>query len=463
MAARLLDRVAAVAILAATAIDVAGLRWGAHIASPVPGLYLPDLLWVLGCALALPRVRTVRVPRPVVLAAATAAGYGLVRFAGAHGGDGVQSALLVRDLSPFAYLALVPLAALALNVVRARTWLWLLRLAPLVMAIGFALGAAGLRFDAIGGLLGGRELAAMPFPGRSDLLGVVAAVGVVAWGRYDAPTGGPAGVVAALLRPHRLAQVALAAVGLLAGSQAGQVAVAFALGWAVLREVWAVTPARAARVGAIVAICLAVTPIVLATTAVVVARPTTTPVKGPADVGTTGVTTAPTRDRVDYGPREVPDELGTIYARLSTWSAVVHAVGPTWATGTGLGRADTLLGACDLTLAEFAARPGANKCAVDSGTTPLPLRDPHDWALNLLLYQGVLGIAVFAGVVVAYWWRPSPDPVFSLTLVPAGLYALAAAVGVVFSSSFGLLPAAAFTAFALSRRAGGRVRSVDTL
>ncbi len=38
----------AVLILSALFIDVAAGRWGAYILTPIPGLYLPDALLVLG-------------------------------------------------------------------------------------------------------------------------------------------------------------------------------------------------------------------------------------------------------------------------------------------------------------------------------------------------------------------------------------------------------------------------------
>ena len=46
-----LRRSAAVCVMAALTIDVVAGRWGGYVATPVPNLYLPDLLWVLGCAL----------------------------------------------------------------------------------------------------------------------------------------------------------------------------------------------------------------------------------------------------------------------------------------------------------------------------------------------------------------------------------------------------------------------------
>ena len=461
-------RIPSVAVLSALAIDVAGGRWGSYIGTPLSMLHLADLLWGVGALAAVVRYRRWALPRPAVVAAVVAAAYLLVRFVATLSetspgtSSGTDAFLLVRDLTPFAYLALVPLAALALVDVGPRALLWLLRICPLVMAAGFALFTLGVGFSDVGRALGGPELAAIWFPGRPVIIGVVMAVGVVAWGRFPAVPDVRPGL-RALFVPQRLVQVLLVLVGAFAASQSGQVAVVVAIGWAVLRERVAITGPRARVAGAVALAGLAAVSLLAAGSALVLARETTVAIKS-ADAPP-GDTDAVEPVRTTYKLPDIPVGFETIAARLSTWASVLHAVGreASWPVGAGLGRADTLLGVCNVTPAEFAARPGSNKCDVDSGNTAAPLRDPHNWAMNLLLYHGLAGLVVFVAVLLAYWWRPPPDPVFSLTAGPSALYALAASFGVVFSSPFGLLPLATFAAFALSRRATARVGGTDNL
>lgn len=81
----------------------------------------------------------------------------------------------------------------------------------------------------------------------------------------------------------------------------------------------------------------------------------------------------------------------------------------------------------------------------------MPLRDPHNAILYLLLYHGLLGLALYLLCVIVYW-RPFPrEPLRSLTAVPAIAYGAVAMFGVLLSSPFGALPIATFTAFSVSR------------
>ncbi len=462
-------RVAAVCVLAALAIDLAGGRWGAYIGTPLPRVYLADLLWAIGAVLAI-RLSALRaLPRASLVAAAVAVVYAVLRLVTSAGGAGVETTLLVRDLAPLGYLAAVPLVAVALAGVGARTMLWLLRIAPLAIVAGTGLHFLGVSTSGVGRMLGGAELAVMRFPGRDDILGVIIAVGIVAWGRFElAPTRGWPAAVAS-----RVVQVGLVVCGFLVPSQASQLVAVVAVAWAVLRELVPVTPRRAVVAGLAIVIALGALSAAAVGTALVLAKPATEAIRvanpgdGPDPDGERP--TVAGRQRAMYAIPGLPVSLDTVGARLETWASVVHASAEdgTWLAGAGLGRPDRLLEVCDVTLAEYVEQPRRNKCQVDSGATPLPLRDPHTWSMNLLLYQGVLGIVVLSGVLLAMWWRPPADPDFSLAAVPAVLFLIAATVGVVLSSPFGILPIATFTAYALSRRLRAprpdRVAVIDNL
>ncbi len=463
-----LRRSAAVCVMAALTIDVVAGRWGGYVATPVPNLYLPDLLWVLGCALGVSLAVMRALPRPVLVTSGVVAAYLVVRAALAVGGPGVERALVLRDLAPLAFVATVPLAAVALSRVPTRTLLWILRIAPFVTVTGWLMSALGAIPESISTALGGAALAGTWFPGRTEILGVALAIGVVAWGRFPQLTT-PSNRWAAWAA--RAVQVLFVLLSVVAPSQGGQVAAGLAVVWAVLREWRPVTGRRAVVLGlAIVAVLGSIT-IALMGTAVLVTReqPVPVPLSTPGAVARADGTVPRyvSRDRLVYRVDYTPQGMGTILARMSTYSEVLHssAADGTWLTGSGIGQPDRLLAACGVTLAEFEDNHDDNKCSVDSGLGGV-LRDPHNWALNLLLYQGVVGVAIVAGALLAYWWRPPPDPAFSLTAIPAALYLVIASFSVIASAPFGILPIAGFTAFAISRRlrsdATDRVAASDT-
>lgn len=454
-----LGRVAAFCVLAGLSLDLAGGRWAAYISTPVPGVFLADLLWGIGCLAAIRLVALRALPRPTLIASGLAVAYLVVRMATSIGG--AQASLLVRDVAPFAYLALVPLAAVALSTVSTRTLLWILRIAPLVMLAGLAAQLVWQPFGGVGRLLGGAELSVMGFPGRSDVAGVVLAIGVLAWGRFPQLTRAPGMPYLALMRAI---QVGLVIAVVLAPSQAGQIVAAVAVVWAVLREVVPITAHRAAVWGIVGVVLLAALSAVLAMAAIVATHQVTVAVRMPDPNGKTNADgRQPAMDgrmRQTWDTGSLPDFLGTTGARFSTYTMVLRGAvdDGTWLAGRGLGDPGRLIGVCGLTVEEFQYAPGVNKCAVDDGSGPMPLREPHNWMLSLLLYQGVIGIAAMVALLLAYWWRPPPDPAFTLSALPAALYIGAASFGVVLSSPFGILPIATFTAFAISRR----LRSADT-
>lgn len=489
---RLLVRVAPFGVLAGLAIDLAGGRWGAYIATPVPDLYLADALWGLGCLAAVAGLATLRrLSRTVVVAALLCAAYVVVRFLAAALASGTQTSLIIRDLAPFAYLAFVPLAAAALSTVGVRTFVWLLRVSTAVLAVGCLVLGTGVSTAGLGDLLGGPTLAAMVFPGRLDVVGVILGIGVIAWGRFPG-----------YARPVRIVQFVLVVVALSNDSQAAELVVALAVVWAVWRERagirgWLSSPTRVVlailiAVGLLVAVVAATLALRVASGSLRVVGPSPAPsVTTPASVApptTAASTPATTAPEGDQQPSATPTpsqstapspsaettstgfdrtdrlDTATARARLETYGDVLGYVGHggRWLVGTGIGTPATLLEACGYTLAEYQADSHQNKCGVDSGNQSTPLRDPHDWALFLLLYHGLVGIVLFVGALAAYWWRPPREPVLSVTAVPVVLYAVAATVGVIFSSPFGLLPLATFTAYALSRRLASAAESRES-
>lgn len=132
-------------IIAGFSIDLAAGRWGAYIVSPIPGLYLADLLLALGSLGAAVQIRRLVALPPLVLAIFATAGFYLaVRGFYALLWDRVPVPYLaIRDLAPFGYLALVPFIALVLRGLNPVAFIWVLRIVTTGHLVGFALTSLG--------------------------------------------------------------------------------------------------------------------------------------------------------------------------------------------------------------------------------------------------------------------------------------------------------------------------------
>jgi len=130
------------------------------------------------------------------------------------------------------------------------------------------------------------------------------------------------------------------------------------------------------------------------------------------------------------------------------------ATGTNWVFGGGPGT-DTLYFACTgIRIAPEKAILESNnqitylpKCAVDSSEAPSPLRDPHNWVLNLLLYHGFVGLLVFT--LVFAWPLWTLKSVINYRLPAFGMLGIfmAGLFGVIVSSPFGLVPLTLFLAY----------------
>ena len=170
-------------MLAALFIDVAFGRWGAYIRTPIPGLFLPDALLAIGALCALTKLRQLRqLPARVLWAFGLVLLYILVRlvvFALTNSpGDPY---LVIRDLAPFAYLALVPLLAISLTRARFSWLLWTVRVAALLFLTLSLCLTFGWISPFTNDVLGG-GIAVLEY--RSDLQGVILGLGVITWGTW---------------------------------------------------------------------------------------------------------------------------------------------------------------------------------------------------------------------------------------------------------------------------------------
>jgi hypothetical protein len=422
-------------VLAALFIDVAFGRWGAYIRTPIPGLYLPDAMFLIGALCAAPMFGALRsMPKAVRIAFAVLPLYVVVRAVFLLFSPPLDEPYLaIRDLAPFCYLALVPLIALALTAIRFSWLLWALRVATLIHLAGVALVSFGLVTQFTSAILGQSSIAVLEY--RSDLQGVIFGIGLLAWGTWPGSVAG-----------SRLVQLLFLFVGLGLSSRSALISFAFCLAVAAVRE------RRSTRPGYVL-LALVACFIVLVGTAQMNSAPLpSAPL--PSDAPSSWVPGGVAKLLAVQGAGQ-----GTMGARTSTYTLVLSAVSRDgfWLLGSGPGT-DALYTICTgipeaptrvTTLNEgvLLVRP---KCPVDDADAATTLRDPHQWLLNLLIYNGLAGTLVFLmGLLVPLWaYRKSPHAILPIAAICA--YFVCGSFGVIISSPFGMLPVAVMLAWMIS-------------
>lgn len=143
---------------------------------------------------------------------------------------------------------------------------------------------------------------------------------------------------------------------------------------------------------------------------------------------------------------------GTTSVRVSTWGEVVSGLTQdgTWLVGGAAG-ADYLYQICT-------GRPLApdfviegEVCAVDDHGPEPVLRDPHNWVLNISLSHGLVGLSLYASLIVGIMWHCRRSPNSILPIFGASLY-LGAGLVFVISGSYALLPISFFLAWVLRNK-----------
>lgn len=387
-------------VMGALAIDVGGTRWGSYLG--VAPVFLPDALLLVGALLAAARLRLasrVALASSVVLAAFAA--LQLLR-------PGLGPAVLVvRDLAPLGYLALVPLLAVALRDVRPRTFLRVVRCATAFLAATLAAGMAGvLRPLEL-------PLAGVPvFLPRPDADLTVLAVGVVAFGAWEG-----------IARPYRLVQVVMVLLAAAGYSRAGLLAVMVCVAIAIWRERYTLTLPAARTAAALVVACLS-----LALLSLAVAGLHRSPVAPP--------------QAVERLLTESDTSSGTTGARVSAWSLVARYTVDRQQVTTGEG-------------------PGTSPIG-DSGAVRYLSGDPsvraaHSWPLTAVAYFGVIGLLLWSGSVVLFLLAARGAPLQGLVAGTVAAYLTSGLLGVIIESPFGSLPLSVMLAWGLAH---GRLRTI---
>ena len=426
-------------IIAGFSIDLAAGRWGAYIISPIPGLYLADLLLALGSLGAAVQIRRLFAPPPLVLAIfATAGLYLAIRgFYALFWNLVPEPYLAIRDLAPFGYLALVPFIALALRGLNPVAFIWVLRVATAVHLIGFALTSLGFFTPFSSPHLGSSSVEVFDY--RGDLVGVILGIGFLVWGRWPGTNAGRVIQFLCILTAFNLE------------SRASLLSFIFCLVLALWRELSWFPPRRA--------VIFAVMGIVGSSLISYLAPNLTTIIYQHLE------SPAQTKERDTAFTLGSPalkkqlDQLGggmnTGSARLMTWRQIILALprDHLWLLGGGLG-SDILYRICSegdgptdtLYAGGGSGRP---KCHVDSNEAATILRDPHNWLLNLMLYHGLIGTLIFILAIAIPMVIYRHAPCSSLAIIPIGAYFVSGSFGVILSAPFGMLPVAVFLGWLL--------------
>jgi len=152
---------------------------------------------------------------------------------------------------------------------------------------------------------------------------------------------------------------------------------------------------------------------------------------------------------------------GTTNARLDTWTDVGNylATGTNWVFGGGPGT-DTLYFVCTgirVAPARVAVESNGQithlpKCSVDSNEAATPLRDPHNWVLNLWLYHGIVGLLVFTLALAVPLWTLRSHTNYWLSTIGVFGILLVSSFGVVLSAPFALVPLTVFLSYLYANR-----------
>ena len=447
---RFLGPTAVTLILASLAINLGLGRWGSYIGTPIQGLYLPDLLLIVGAFLSLTQLRKARLlPKSAMIFALpliyflSQAIYSVIRVPSSG------YTLWVRDMAPFAYLSLVPLIALSLASLKPQVLVLVVRWSAAVYAAGFAISDFGLIPSWASGYVASDSVTAFSY--RGDFTGFAIGIGIVAWGRWHFD-----------LNRNFFMQGVLLAAGLTVSSRAAFVTLITLTLLSVLKD-WSNSKFR----GLVKLLFATLFAAILLSFTATLATPTT-----PTTPNETQTTTF---DSFVAHPPAIAKSLSadgsaTVMARIDTSidSLRFVATGTNWIFGGGPGT-DTLYFACTgIRIApEKTMQESINediylpKCDVDSYEASSTLRDPHNWVLNLLLYHGFVGLLVFALVLVLPLWTLRCLTNYRLSAFGVIGILFVSSFGVVLSAPFGLVPLTVFLAY-LYANALRRESSLDT-
>lgn len=393
-------------------IDLAGGRWGSYIRSPIPGLYLADLMLLIATVTSVFFLRELRnldlwVKISYGIVWLYLVGILLPEFFFIPNEDRYDA---IRDAAPFLYLALVPMIAVSLRSVSPRSAVFVVRITTIFAALGPLLVTFGIGATISNSPFGSINVEAFGY--RTDLTGAALGIGIVAWTAW--PRIG--------IGQNLYVQFGLILVGAFTiSSRSGLLAVVAGIlyvSWAqiifvkkilvlficstafmaglILQETWTNSQSQ---ISAPVGEELNEDPLFAELT-------------GPEILSAPKLELDGTQGWSISNLSQLFQNLTrseTLGARLDTWSDVIagQTSRGTWFFGGSAG-SDYLYELCTgkevvrVQVLEAGVDP---KCAVDDfGPNPV-VRDPHNWILNLSITHGLIGLALFVYVLGITIWR----------------------------------------------------------
>jgi hypothetical protein len=425
-------------ILSALFIDLFAGRWGAYIRTPIDGLYLPDALLVLGVITALPLIGLLSaLPQKILALFLVPALYVFARITQViFIGIPSDPYLVIRDLAPFAYLALIPFIAVALSEFKFTALIWVLRAATLLNLVITFTQTIGLLTPFSSGLLGGEGVQVFLF--RDDVQGAILGIGLISWGYWKDVTRG-----------YRLVQFLFILAGLNLASRAALATWIFCMIVVMVRErkwfaYWKFV-------------------LMVLTGAVLLMAVSTLDSQKISNFSSQSISSKV----ISSGTFSDPGSLfgkprATFDARLKTYEMVQQQIvkDSSWFLGAGPGT-DILYEACT-GIATAPLRTSTRysdggslllvlpKCPIDSSEAETTLRDPHNWILNLLLYHGIVGMLIFTLTLLIPMvvYRRTANAI--LPVIVISVYFVLGSASVIISAPFALLPISVLTAWLLT-------------
>ena len=479
-------QIAAYLLLAAVSLDLIGGRWAAYIISPLPGIYVPDFLYLAAIGLIISNKENLEIwfksqstlerYLSLITLAWVVSKLGLSYFVFHE-----KLSYSIRDGAILFFLVSAPLAGIALRTVKIEKIKAAVRWSALIYVILFLLTYLGIITPFNSATLGGGSGVRI-FEFGGDLLGVICGITYLFWSDISKNNF-----------DNLLVKILAIAPLTLNNSRGGMLATVGIVVLTILfikRDKW-----RAEIIiivlGLLLGVCLALKPpksfhgVPTYSTNIhfnISDKGDSYPAFGivkvffPWDPINSAEEIRVREEKIEidgidkiifYIPFKFPREIeeffqrkGTVIARLATWKIIIeyHLRNNLWIIGAPYGSYVIQIACSNPRLPTYGANyPGGGikgpKCPVDSNETYSPIRDTHNALVTIFVYNGILGLIIFIALLK---FQIKKTKVLEMS---TKAYALIALVGYAISgmfstfalSSFALLPCAFLLAFLSSR------------
>ena len=434
-----LRRLSGLVCLGAFFLVIVGLRWGTYLQTPLPKLMITDALLVIAGILGLTSLT-----RETVAAFARWFGLSAVLLTLGLGFAAMSIAqspqvnlyLVVRDIAPYLYFSLIPALAIGLTSVKPNEFMGVVRWGCLANLTLATVAQVGLVAPFSSSLIANPTVQILSY--RFDLQGVIYGVGLIAWGNWRP-----------ICRQRLVIQVLFVVGGVFLQSRAAVITF-LCLALVALVRAWRRSEKRA--VAAIVAAGLGalLAPIVIQNVADSWEHPQPSTRESleqrQGELSESIFKTLPEGAR-KFAPSEF-ESIATAQARLTVYGQVFDWLRQDfhWIRGAGPGT-DILYEICtgnpvappSIKVMRGESLVYLPKCAVDDANAATPLRDPHNWLLNLLMYFGLVGTLVLMAPMLVFY-RCRRRSLVSLAVFIVAGFLICGLFGVVLSGPYALVP-----------------------